>query len=136
VRRPLRIVCGVLGGLLVAAAFVVAAGEPNPWLSLAPMAAGLILLMPAFAARRAASDEEAELAMLNAWELSDAGRALLVPGLLGLVVAKALEGSRPGFSLVDDPVGAMAAVLIAALIVGGVGCAIGAVYYRAKALGR
>jgi hypothetical protein len=136
VRRPLRIVCGLLGALLVALALVVAAGEPNPWLSLPPMAGGALLLMPAFAARRAVSEEEAELALARAFELSDAGRALLGPGLLGLVAAKVLESSRPHFALHEDAVGAIAAALIAVLLTSGVGCAIGAVYYRAKALGR
>jgi len=136
VRRPLRIACGVLGALLVAMAFVAAAGEPNPWLSLPPMAIGALLLMPALGARSPASEEEAEEALARALELADAGRALLVPGLFGLVAAKVLEGSQPGFALDADVVGAIAAALIAALLGSGIGCAFAAVYYRAKALGR
>jgi hypothetical protein len=136
IRRPLRIVCGVLGGLLVALALAAAAAEPNPWLSLPPMAIGALLLMPALGARAPASDEEQEQALAAALELAAAGRALLGPGLFGLVAAKVLEGSQPRFALDADVVGAITAALIAALLAGGVGCAIAAVYYRAKALGR
>jgi hypothetical protein len=136
IRRPLRILCGVLGALLVGMALVAAAGEPNPWLSLPPMAIGALLLMPALGARSPASEEEAEQALARALELAAAGRSLLGPGLFGLVAAKMIESSRPGLAIDADVVGAIAAALIAALLASGVGCAVAAVYYRAKALGR
>jgi hypothetical protein len=136
VRRPLRILCGVFGALLVAAALVVAAGEPNSWLSLPPMAVGALLLMPMLGAGAPASEEEAEQALARALELAAAGRALLGPGLFGLLAARLLESAQPHFALGADVVGAMAAALIAALLASGVGCAIAAVYYRARALGR
>jgi hypothetical protein len=136
VRRPLRILCGAFGALLVGLALAAAAAEPNPWLSLPPMAAGALLLMPALGARAPASEEDREQALARALELAAAGRALLGPGLFGLLAAKLLESSQPRFALDADVVGAIAAALIAALLVAGVGCAVAAVYYRAKALGR
>lgn len=136
IRRPLRILCGVLGGLLVAAALLVAAGEPNSWLALPPMAIGALLLMPVLGAGVPASEEEAERALARALELAAAGRALLGPGLFGLVAARLLESAQPRFVLDADVVGAIAAALIAVLLAAGVGCAIAAVYYRARALGR
>jgi hypothetical protein len=136
VRRPLRILCGVLGALLVALALAAAAAEPNPWLSLPPMAAGALLLMPALGARAPASQDEQEQALARALELAAAGRALLGPGLFGLLATRLLESSQPGFALDAEVVGAIAAALIAALLASGLGCALAAVYYRARALGR
>jgi len=136
VRPTLRIACALFGVLLVLLALATAAAEPNPWLSLPPMAIGALLLVPALGARAAASEDEAEAALARALELAHAGRALLVPGLFGLVAARVLEHSQPRFSLEGDVVGAITAALIAALFAGGVGCAVAAAYYRAKALGR
>ena len=136
VRRSLRILCGVLGAALLALALVAAAGEPNPWLSLAPMAIGGLLLLPVLAAGAKAGEAEAERALARALELAAAGGALLAPGLFGLVAARGLEASRPGFALADDAVGALAAALIAALLAAGIGCALAALYWRARALGR
>lgn len=136
VRRSLRILCGVLGAGLLGLAFVAAAGEPNPWLSLPPMAIGALLLVPALAAGAPADAEEAEGALVRALELAAAGRALLGPGLFGLVAARVLEASRPGFALADDAVGAIATALIAVLLAAGVGCTVAAAYWRARALGR
>lgn len=136
VRPTLRVACALFGALLVLLALATAAAEPNPWLSLPPMAIGALLLVPALGARAAASQEEAEQALERALELAHAGRALLVPGLFGLVAAQVLERSQPGFSLDGDVVGGIAAALIAALLACGAGCAAGALYYRAKALGR
>lgn len=135
VRRPLRIACAALGALLVGGALFAAAGEPNPWLALAPLAIGALLLVPALGARAPANDEEAEQALARALELATAGRALLGPGLFGLVAAQVLERSQPRFALDADVVGAITAALIAALLLGGAGCAIAALYYRARALG-
>jgi hypothetical protein len=135
VRRPLRIVSAALGVLLFGCALAAAAGEPDRWLSLPPLAIGALLLVPALGARAAASDEEAEQALERALELAAAGRALLGPGLFGLVVARLLESAEPRFTLEADVVGAITKALIAALLLGGFACALAAVYYRAKALG-
>lgn len=137
VRRSLRIACGLLGAALLGLAAFAAFGEPNPWLSLPPMAIGAWLLLPALATGAPPADpDEAERALARALELAAAARALLAPGLFGLIAARVIEGSRPGFVVADDAVGAVATALVAALLLAGVGCAVAAVYWRARALGR